>query len=899
MKKTLLIGTAVALTMSVSDVIPANAAFAQEDDEARQATIIITGTRRQERSAADSPAPVDVIGGLELINQGDSDMSNLLRTSVPSYNVNTQPISDAATIIRPANLRGLSPDNTLILLNGKRRHRAAVISFLGGGISDGAQGADVSAIPAIALKQVEVLRDGAASQYGSDAIAGVINFILKDDAEGGSVEAKWGSTYDGDGDQYQIAGNIGLPIGPNGFLNLSAEYQETDATNRSVQRDDARRLILAGNSAVGNPAQVWGQPELSGDYKIFANFGIDLNEATEFYAFGNYAERETEGGFFFRNPTNRGGVFSLDGGTTLAVGDLADRGPGACATVNFLDTDGDGNLDTPDPVALALVNADPDCFSFLELFPGGFTPSFGGELTDTAINVGLRGEFDMGTGLFYDVSYSYGQSEITFFINNTINASLGPNTPTSFTPGGYTQTETGVNVDLSYGLPVAAFASDLNIAGGFQYREEEFDIAAGDAASFQIGPLSAPTANYPTGQGFSSSSNGFGGFTTASAGASTEASTAFYIDLEADVTEKLTLQGAVRNESFDNFDSTTDYKIGGLFRVNDAFSIRSTFQTGFHVPTAGQANVVNVTTAFSGTQLVDQGTIPLLSPAGQFMADFIETHPGFFPGVTERPTLGVEESESFSLGAAWNWGDVDFTVDYFNIDVSDRIAISSQFSFFNALTQVATDEGVAILPTDSTSQILNALGTAGVLNVADFAGSEDLTSFGFFNNDFDTSTQGLDFVITSPLELTDGGNSNLAFVMNFTDTSVESIGTLTPGRLRQLEDNLPAWKGNVTLTHQEGPWRGLARANYYGSFFEDHLDANLAFPIEGSARITFDFEAGRMLGEQFEIIVGARNAFDQFPEENPFAGVVGAKYALTAPGGFNGGSYYLKGRLTF
>ena len=191
--------------------------------------IITTGTRRDARSADNTPAAVDVIGGDELRNQGDLDMSNLLRTSVPSYNVNTQPISDAATLVRPANLRGLAPDSTLVLVNGKRRHRSAVISFLGGGISDGSQGPDISVIPTIAVKQVEVLRDGAASQYGSDAIAGVINFVLRDAADGVSLEAQWGETYEGDGAQFKIAGNVGFPLGQDGgFLNLIEDMINVD-----------------------------------------------------------------------------------------------------------------------------------------------------------------------------------------------------------------------------------------------------------------------------------------------------------------------------------------------------------------------------------------------------------------------------------------------------------------------------------------------------------------------------------------------------------------------------------------------------------------------------------------------------------------------------------------------
>ena len=341
MRVKLMRGAAMALAIGAFGIPLAHAQQGGGDED----VVIITGTRVDARSAIDSPAPVDVVAGDELVNQGDNDAVNILRTLVPSFNVGTQPISDAATLVRPINLRGLPPDNTLVLVNGKRMHRAAVIAFLGGGISDGSQGPDISTVPAIALKQVEVLRDGASSQYGSDAIAGVINFILKDDSSGGSLEAKWGQTYEGDGASYQIAGNVGLPIGTNGFLNLSAEYQQTDPTSRSVQRDDAAALIAAGNTAVANPAQIWGQPEVKDDIKIYANFGYDLDDKHELYAFGNYAQREVEGGFYFRNPTNRPGVYAgptvdpvtgaplaaTSGGVpSIRVGDLSVTTAGDC-----------------------------------------------------------------------------------------------------------------------------------------------------------------------------------------------------------------------------------------------------------------------------------------------------------------------------------------------------------------------------------------------------------------------------------------------------------------------------------------------------------------------------------------------------------------------------------------
>ena len=209
--------------------------------------MVIVGSRAAPRSIGDSSVPVDVISADELQKNGAQDMVSMLASMVPSFNVNRQPIADAATFIRAANLRGLPPDNTLILVNGKRRHRASVIAFIGGGIADGSQGPDVSVIPTIALKQVEILRDGAAALYGSDAIAGVINFVLKDMPEGGIFEAKYGQFYQADGDTVQFSANIGVPLTDTGFVNFSFEWKEQDPTSRSVQRDDALALIAAGN----------------------------------------------------------------------------------------------------------------------------------------------------------------------------------------------------------------------------------------------------------------------------------------------------------------------------------------------------------------------------------------------------------------------------------------------------------------------------------------------------------------------------------------------------------------------------------------------------------------------------------------------------------------------------
>ena len=881
-------------------------AYAQdaEDSAEPERAIIVTGTRQQDRSAADTVAPVDIVGGEELSNQAGNDIGNALRISVPSYNVSTQPISDAGTLVRPANLRGLSPDNTLVLVNGKRMHRSSVITFLGGGISDGSQGPDISVIPAIAIKQLEVLRDGASSQYGSDAIAGVLNFILKDAPEGGEVSAQWGQTYEGDGDNYTIGANIGLPITSAGFLNLSGEYGETDATVRSVQRDDAAALIAAGNTAVADPAQIWGQPNVNDDLKLYANFGFDITPDITLYAFGNYASRNVDGGFFFRNPTNRPGVYAgptvdpVTGQASTAanavpsvlVGDLSINTAGDCPAGIPL-TGANGLI--PDPTILALVQASDNCFSFVELFPGGFTPRFGGDVKDYSAAGGIRGQ--LFGGLDFDLSYRHGRHQADFIIRNTVNASLGPLTPTEFDPGGYAQEENVVNLDLGYEIAVGE--GSVYVAAGAEYRDETFTIRAGQPESFELGPLAQPTTAYPFGQGFSTSSNGFPGFADNSAGSNSEDNKAVYLDIEADVIPALTLQGAVRYEDTKSFGDTTTWKLGALYKLSDALRVRSTYSTGFRVPTAGQANVINVTTQFSNGELQDEGTFPLNSPAGVIAADFLEATAGF------RPTLGPEESDSFTAGVAGEFGRITFTLDYFNIKLRDRISRSSPVDFPAALCFLADRENVATnctaTFTPSPAELLTQLDAAGVIDRGDFTGFEDLVAFAFFNNDFSTRTQGIDFVVNGRFDLTASGRTNATLAINYTETEVTDVGqTISSTRLRQFEEGLPRWKGFFNLTHEEGRFRGLLRANYFGPYFEAHLEDE-TLPIDAEAKLTVDAELGYEVIDGLEFTIGAQNLFDTYPTENPFGGIVGAKYGERSPFGFNGGSYYIRGRFQF
>ncbi|MDA9580454.1 TonB-dependent receptor [Luminiphilus sp.] len=875
-------------------VAMAQGAVAQDNDLEE---VIITGTRLSDRSAQDSPVPVDVISGSEMRTNGSTDLQDMLRTQVPSFDINAQPISDAATITRPPNLRGLSPDNVLVLVNGKRRHRGSIISFLGGGISDGAQGVDIASIPSLALKQVEVLRDGASSQYGSDAIAGVLNFILRDDAEGFEVVARYGSTFEGDGDNYMVAANLGLPLGDRGFVNITGEMRDVEGTVRSVVRNDVAFAAANGYSPVsdfqaintytGEAPQYWGQPDVDDDAKLFLNAAFEINDSLEIYAFGNYAERAVTGGFFYRNvvggpSSQRGGVYkgpTVDPTTGLAsdsgvpsvlVGDL----DGGSSCIDGIPLGGSGGV-IPDAGLLASVTADDNCFSFIETIPAGFVPRFGGTNEDSAFAIGARGSFNVGTGLNYDLSAQRGSNKTEFYIRNTINGSLGPNTPRDFVPGGQEQTETVYNLDLSYGFEVG-LASELNVAVGAEYREEEFDLFAGDPASYALGPLAS--------QGFSSSSNGFGGFPNDTS--AEQDNTAFYVDVETDLTDRLTVQAAVRYEEFSNFDNTTNYKLAGLFHVTDSLRLRAAFSTGFHAPTAGQANITNVTTQNVNGTLVDQGTLPLFSAAGQLGADYIAaTNDG-----AGRPELGPEEAENFSFGVGFDIGGSTWTIDYYDIDVEDRIALGANVDFLAALNY--TGGGTSY---GTVGEALTGLDQAGVINRQDFIGLDDLAEFRFFSNSFDTRTKGVDLVGNMNFDLM-SGFSTITVAFNYNDTEVTDRGSINPiseGRVEALEELLPNVKGNVAWSHTQGKWRTLLRANYYGGWKSTSNGYNV------DAATLVDAQVSYQLTDSLELTAGVDNLFDEYPDKTPNPGGLGQLYPEDSPFGFNGGTWYLQGRYAF
>ena len=796
--------------------------------------VVAVGSRARPRTATQSLVPIDAIPPADFQDQGETDLSDLLRTVIPSYNVNPEARGDAATIVRPANLRGLAPDHTLLLVNGRRRHRAAVITWIGNGVSDGAQGADVSAVPAIALRQVEVLRDGASAQYGSDAIAGVVNLQLRDDRSGGRFEVRGGGFGDGDGETWTVAGNVGLPLGRAGFANLSAEYGNSNPTSRSVQRADAALLVANGNPHVRDPAQIWGAPRVEDDVKLWGHFGGALGDRTRFYGHAGYASETVTGGFFYRNPNTRAGVFSLDGGETLLIGDLLDAqdggldGTAGCPVVRV-------TRGVPDPAAIARVFADPNCFSFQERFPGGFTPQFGGDAVDASVVAGIKGEFE--SGLQWDASAGWGSNEVDFFIYNTVNASLGEDTPTDFDPGLYRQRELNVNVDAAY-----APGGLVSLAGGAEWRRETFHIGIGEPDAWRQGPL-AP-------QGFSSGSNGFPGFSPIAAGEWNRANYAVYADAELGSDDRPWGAGAaVRLEDFQGFGRTVNGKLAARYQVSRMLALRASASTGFRAPTPGQQNAFNVSTEFDRelNDLVNNGTIPSTSRVA---------------ALRDGRALEPERSFSAGFGAAFESGSLRVTTDYFRVAVSDRLALTRPFVLTSDERETLVEEGIT--------------------------SAANLQNFRFFTNNFETRTQGVDVVAAFALPIMDGIELSLAF--NHTRTSVVAYdpSVLDEERIRQIEEGLPRTRWLYTAKHALGPVGVLGRLSWFGGWFDARDDRSY------SGAPLLDLEAAYSFGEGLTLTAGAQNALNRHPERNPQADRAGNLYGPNSPFGTNGGFYYVR-----
>ncbi|MYF37318.1 MAG: TonB-dependent receptor [Gammaproteobacteria bacterium] len=845
----------VGVTTTAQDDDEADMQAAENDEEMEVLNVI--GIRNPNRSSSDSPVPVDIISGASLdVNNGGVDLMSQIANQVPSFNIEQFPIADAATIIRPPNLRGLSSDSTLILVNGKRRHRGAVIALLGGGKNEGSHGVDINAIPGIALERIEILRDGASAQYGSDAVAGVMNFVLRKSDSVRAAQVKASQTYEGDGTTVSLSGVYGLPIGEGGSLTVSADYSMMEATVRSVQRGDAQNLIDAGNTNVREPfAQIWGSPDIHSDFRGFANFEMPMENGLTLYGWGNISLRDVEGGFFFRNPATRSGVFTIDGGETSLIADLGDDSSD-CPVVAIED-----QL-TPDPDALAQVAADPNCYSFLSLFPGGFTPQFGGEVSDYSFAVGVEGM--IFTTWNFDASFVWGTSNVAYYMNNTINPQLVDrqnNIPTSYEVGETGETDWTFDWSMHREINVASGYDDIHFATGLVVRSENYVTEQGEEDSWFVNPDFVR-------QGFGIGSNGFPGYPPDAEVDESRMSVALWVDAEQMFTSNILGTFAMRYEEFEGFGDTLTFKFSTLIDYTENLSIRSGFSTGFIAPTVGQENFLVVSTNFlvsdicpvPGTPcLTDEVTVPATDPIALAVG-----------GERLQPVT----SHNTTFGAVLKaWG-TDITVDLFRIDVLDRLARTSAIELSPAIFDELEARGAVV--------------------------DRNLRAVRFFTNNFDTRTEGIE--VTAARSMTIARRDiDFLLVTSFIKTTVENYdpAVINEQRVLELRKGVPKLRLTLSGFHSvNAKWNVNGRIRYYHNIWEPHLFSD-AYPFHVAEDYLLDLEVNYKFDENTTFSVGLENTTNIFPTGNPWAEVAGSKYPMTAPFGFNGGVAYFRANMNW
>src|SRR5450830_670086 len=759
----------------------------QAASAAESQTVVVTGTRSLSRRTLDSESPVDVIGSKELLSTGSGELATVLARLLPSMNFARPSGADASDAVRPAQLRGLSPDQTLVLVNGKRRHSSAVVN-VNGTLGRGSAPVDLNAIPLAAIDHIEVLRDGAAAQYGSDAIAGVINIILKKGAAGGDVEVGYGETQKHDGKQKSVKGSAGFKLGEDGWLRISAEVADRDPTNRAGP--DFRNPL---EPRYGQVNQRYGDPE-SKPATIFLNSEYHINDNVDWYAFGNYGKRDTSSAATWRT--------AYTSGTTLR---------------------------TP-------------------LFPQGFLPLQNSTLTDQSIVTGLRGE---AAGWRWDASLNYGSNKFELDLDNTVNQSLGAASPTHFYVGSLKNEQTLFNLDVAREFPVAAFSGPLTVALGAEARHEKYSIGAGDPDSYTNG-----------------GSQGFSGFRPANAGSHSRHNESLYVNLEAEVTKKLSGGVALRHEHYSDFGSTTSAKGSARYAFTDAFSLRGTVSSGFRAPSLVQQYYTITTTNFqviNGVNTpIETGTFAVNTPQARALG---------------AQDLKPEKARNYSLGAQFQ-PNRNFTtsVDAYRIDIDNRILFSANLALNAALQQQLAAQGTPV-------------GSAR-----------------YFTNAANTRTEGVDIVSTYRIDLQDKDRLDFTFGYNHNKSTVEGIAAnpavLTANNLllidRQSINRItlasPKDKFSLATDYSFGIWNAHGVVTRYGSFTVPQN--NVALDQTYDPQWVLDLSGSVKLGKNWRLVAGIDNVTNRYPAQVTSASnmnVAGTQpYSIFAPNGFNGRYYYAK-----
>lgn len=758
-------------------------------------TVIVTGTRVADRTVAESQSPIDIITPEALQATGTTELATALARALPSLNFPRPAMADGTSGVRPAQLRGLSPDQVLILVNGKRRHVSALVN-VNGTIGRGSSAVDLNAIPIAAIERVEVLRDGASAQYGSDAIAGVVNIVLKGAGEGGSISLGGGEYSEGDGRQWQLAGDAGLSFGNDGgTLHLAAQVGHQDPTNRSGPYQGT--APHTGNfPGVGERAFKMGDPEVD-QFAVSANAAFDIGDSSQLYATLIGSNRDIVSFAFYRSRNHSGQ------GALLA-----------------------------------------------QVYPDGYVPEINQISQDRSVVLGARGS--TGSGWNWDISYNFGENDLDFYTQNTINYSLGVGSPHRFYTGNLQYRQDVVNADFSRALDLGlAYPATLSL--GAEYRNEEWRQSAGEPDSY-----------------FGSGAQGFAGFTPRNAGSYERHSYAVYAGLEADLTDRFSAGIAGRHEDYSDFGTETSGKLSARYAFSEAVALRGTVSSGFRAPALAQQNYQAVTTNINNSVVTETGTFPASGAVAQALG---------------AEPLKAETSLSYSLGLVLQPAErLYITIDAYQIDIDDRIVLSSNLNLTD--NQAAQD-------------LLASLGINGV------------TAARYFNNAIDTRTRGVDVVGTwtvplaaSALDLTASYNRNKTEVTRIAPNppildqlgaNLERIGRDERGR---IEEGAPRDKFALGALWRAGAWELAANVTRYGEFTSRHA-SNPAQDQTYGARWTLDTSVSFRPVAGWTFTLGADNVLDEYPEKTIFPNSTSGMmpYSLYSPFGFNG--RYVYGRVGY
>ena len=787
-------------------------------------TVIVTGTRFSNRTVLESPVPVDVLSQEDMRSGGYSDTPTMLQALVPSFYFNPVNTANSGSFMRRASMRGLGAGQSLVLVNGKRRHL---------GINGSGAAADFNAFPPTAIGRIEVLRDGAAAQYGSDAIAGVVNVILRQDI-GTEVETTLGQTYEGDGGTLETSIDHGFEIGDGGFFHTSLYLRKSDFTNR--QGYDKRQMYFGYRNGqpiifpttsstdatpVLQPGDTFDPRESTidryntytvGDSRrdekgVFFNAELPLS-GVSLYGFGGYMRREIETPFVFRAP--------LDNNNVRAI------------------------------------------------HPDGFQPIMLGIVTDASLAVGLKGtwgEWD------WDLSENWGANNTRPYPRNTVNPSMGLNSPTEFHAGRYAMQQAVTNFDLRRSFDTG-WEAPLYLALGAEYRWEQFDTRAGWPEGYLHGGvpvLDGPNAGATTNAG----SQGFGALRPEDEVDKKRHNYALYADVESTFRDRLTLSAAARFEDYSDFGTTFDGKLAFRFAVNDHFALRGSASSGFRAPTLSDSHYTSTSSSFVQGVSYFVLVMPTTHPVARLM------------GATD---LKPEESMGYSVGSTFQFLDnrLNFSLDLYQIEVTDQLVYSSLFN-------------------DASSRAFFAAN-----------GYPNVNGVQFLTNATDVRVRGLDLTGNYVLDFASGGTLTLTSAVNFNNRKVlrvadtpPELAAITPiplynrTNLISYAEGRPRRTLNFSGRYEIGDWSFFARVMRYGEFVS--ANANPIFDQTYGAKWLTDLSVSTKIGEPFTVTLGVNNAFDVYPDENsPANNPQGPfRYPTASPFGYNGGYYYLRFKASF